>query len=76
MPAKKKKQTLEDALKRLEEITEIIENTDTPLEKSLEYYKEGVELSVFCAEILENARQEITVLHKSTDGIFEKTYVS
>ena len=58
MPAKKK-QTFENALKRLEDISEIIEDPETTLEKSLELYKEGVGLSVFCAEILQNARQEI-----------------
>ena len=76
MPAKKKKQSIEDALRRLEDIAGIIENPDTPIEKSLEFYKEGVELSVYCAEILEGARQEITVLHKTAEGIFEKPYVN
>ena len=64
--AKKKKQTLEEALTRLEEITGIMERMDTPLEESLELYKEGVGLSVFCAGLLEHVKQEITILQKSS----------
>jgi exodeoxyribonuclease VII small subunit len=67
----KKKLTLDQALERLEEITEQMEDIATPLEQSLELYKEGVELSVFCAGKLENAKQEITVLRKTAEGLFE-----
>ncbi|MCL2702921.1 MAG: exodeoxyribonuclease VII small subunit [Defluviitaleaceae bacterium] len=75
MPAKKKKLTLEEALARLEDITNIIESLETPLEKSLELYREGMELSVFCAETLEGAKQEIMVLQKSAEGLFERPFV-
>ncbi|MDR1704418.1 MAG: exodeoxyribonuclease VII small subunit [Clostridiales bacterium] len=67
----KKKYTLDQALERLEEITERIEDIATPLEQSLELYKEGVELSVFCAGKIESAKQEITVLRKTAEGLFE-----
>lgn len=69
---KTQKKTLEGALTRLEAIASKLELLDTPLEESLELYKEGVELSVFCAGVLETARQEVTVLQKTAEGLFER----
>ncbi|MBR6400100.1 MAG: exodeoxyribonuclease VII small subunit [Firmicutes bacterium] len=65
-----KKQSFEQALERLEEIAQAMENDDTGLEESVKLYKEGVELSAFCAEKLNKAHQEVTELKKTADGIF------
>ena len=68
--AKKKamEMTLEQALSRLEEITETIEKAETPLEESLELYKEGFGISVFCAEKLAAVEKEVMELKKSAKG--------
>ena len=58
----KKKQTFEDALQRLTEIAQLLEQGNTPLEESLKLYEEGAGLSSFCAQSLKDARQRITEL--------------
>ena len=65
------KKTYEQALKRLEQITSLMEDSETPLEKSAELYKEAIDLAVFCSEKLTNIEGEITVLRKDADNIFK-----
>ena len=70
-----KKKTIEQALTRLEEIVQSIENNDTSLEESIKLYKEGIDLSVFCGNKLKKAEQEIVTLKESADKIFsEETF--
>ena len=45
---KKKENNFESALKRLEEISDLLENEDTPLEDSIKLFEEGIELKEFC----------------------------
>lgn len=67
-----KKKTIEQALTRLEEIVQSIENNDTSLEESIKLYKEGIDLSVFCGNQLKKAEQEIVTLKESADKIFSE----
>lgn len=67
-----KKKNFEEALKRLEEIAEAMENEGTGLEDSVKLYKEGVELSVYCAEKLNKAEQQVYELKVNADGTFSK----
>ncbi len=60
--ARKTKQTFEDALMRLETITETMQNSVLPLEEALALYKEGAELVRFCQEKLAAAEQVLQVL--------------
>ena len=60
--------TFEESLKRLEEIVHALENGDTPLEKSISLFEEGVKLSGYCNKLLESAEQKVTVLTKDTSG--------
>lgn len=46
----------EDKLERLQQIITLLENDKLSLDKALDCYKEGVELSVDCRKMLENAR--------------------
>ncbi len=59
-------QTFEDALKRLEEVVELLEDGRLPLEEALELYSEGVLMARHCHGILESARQRIEML--TADG--------
>ena len=68
----KKKKTYEEAVKRIDEITDLLENGGVSLEQSIELYKEGAELIAFCGEKLETAERQITILNKK-DGIIEET---
>lgn len=57
--------TFEAAMKRLEEVTRRLEQPDTPLDTSLELYKEGIELIKFCNSMLDSAQQKVTVINAS-----------
>ena len=67
-----KKKNFEESLRRLEEIVNIMENSDADLDSTVKLYKEGVDLSLFCADKLKAAEQEISVLRKKAEGVFEK----
>ena len=67
-----KKKSFEQALKRLEEIVESIEEDDIALDDAVKLYKEGIELSLYCGESLNNAQQKVSELKKSADGFFYK----
>lgn len=67
--------SFEKSIERLEEIAELMEKSDTSIEKSVELYKEGIELSAYCSEVLEEAEKEVKELSKSLEGkFFEKDF--
>lgn len=57
--SEKERPSFEDALKKLESIVEKLGNQDITLEESVELYEEGLKLSKFCTETLENASLKI-----------------
>ncbi len=61
---KKKENNFENALKRLEEISDLLENEDTPLEDSIKLFEEGIELKEFCEEKLKSAKLKIDKIVK------------
>ena len=68
----KKKQSFEEAMGRLEEVVAEMEDSKTSLDKSMALYKEGITLVMRCAEYLNGAEKEITVLQQSAEGIFAR----
>lgn len=56
------KQTFEDALSRLEQITEEMENGNLSLDKSLKKFDEGIKLAAFCNNSLTEARAKVELL--------------
>jgi exodeoxyribonuclease VII small subunit len=71
MKAKKDvKNSLESSLKRLEEIVEILERGETPLDDAVMLYEEGVQISKACAEKLKAAELKIKKISKDIDGQF------
>jgi exodeoxyribonuclease VII small subunit len=60
--------TFEEAMNRLEQIVEQLEQEELSLEKSLEIFEEGMELSKFCYEKLNQAEQKLKKLIKKDDG--------
>ncbi|HEX28729.1 TPA: exodeoxyribonuclease VII small subunit [Candidatus Poribacteria bacterium] len=58
----------EDALKRLEEIVEMLESDELPLDKALELFEEGIRMSRLCSSILERAEMRIEELIREEDG--------
>jgi len=55
---------IEDAFKRLEEITAMLENPNTGLKESLDLYSEGVKLVSACKTNLEGVEKEIQILNE------------
>ena len=54
-----KAMSFEDNIKKLEEIVDKLASGEVDLEKSLEYYKQGMELKKICEEKLKNAELQI-----------------
>ena len=54
----------EAAIAELETIVKKLEDGDLPLEKSLELYERGVQLSRFCHARLEDAEKRIEILNE------------
>lgn len=59
-----KELTYEYAIKRLEEIVNLLENNEASLDESMKLFEEGTKLTAFCSEKLREAEQKITVLTK------------
>ncbi len=49
----------EESIKRLNEIVAALESGKLSLQESIDYYKEGTKLSLFCKQQLEQAKQQI-----------------
>lgn len=62
------KKTFEQALKQLEQIVQDLESGDIPLEKAIKKFEEGIELSKFCAEKLDESEKIITILTRDAAG--------
>ena len=63
----KEKQSLQDALKRLEEIVKELEGKDVDVGVGMEKYREGVELVKFCQKELGEAENEFKKLKKELE---------
>ena len=55
--------TFEENLKRLIDLVGQLENDKLPLEKALELYKEGIDLSVDCKKSLESAKLSVKAMN-------------
>ena len=58
----------EDAVNKLEEIVRALEDGNTPLDRALELYENGIALVRFCNEKLDSAEQKINMLVSGADG--------
>ncbi len=54
--------TFEEAMARLEVITQTMQNSETPLEDALQAYSEGNELVRFCQDKLAEVEQKLQVM--------------
>ena len=62
------KERFEDALKKLEKIVSKLEEGDIPLEESLKLFEEGIRLSRFCNQKLDEAEKKVEILLKGKNG--------
>lgn len=71
------KQTFEKAMKKLEQIVQDLESGELDLEKAIAKFEEGVKLSKFCFDKLDETERKITILLKDQTGnIIEKPFIS
>ena len=62
------KKTFEQAMKQLEQVVQDLESGDIPLEKAIQKFEEGIELSKFCSEKLDESEKRITILTRDATG--------
>jgi exodeoxyribonuclease VII small subunit len=55
-----KKISFEDAMTKLEQIVDKLEEGDVPLEEAIIFYKEGMELSKLCHDKLKSVEEQLT----------------
>jgi len=63
-----KKQTFEKAMKQLEQIVLELESGDSPLDKALQKFEEGIQLARFCSEKLDETEKKVTMLIQDQNG--------
>ncbi len=71
------KKTFEHSMKQLEQIVAEMESGDLPLEQAIKKFEEGMELSRFCSQKLEETERRITLLMRDKNGqLVEKPFIS
>jgi len=68
------KKSFEQSLKQLEQIVNEMESGELPLEQAIHRFEEGIELSKFCAQKLEESERKITLLMQVGGGAVEKPF--
>jgi len=62
------KQTFEKAMQQLEQIVQELESGDLPLEKAIRKFEEGIRLTRFCTEKLDETEKRVTLLMEGADN--------
>ncbi|MGD8292276.1 MAG: exodeoxyribonuclease VII small subunit [Desulfobacterales bacterium] len=62
------KKTFEMAMKQLEQIVHDLETGDLPLEKAIKKFEEGIQISKYCSEKLDESEKKITLLMRDSEG--------
>lgn len=74
MAAKKQYKDFESALKRLEEITELMESGDVSLEASIDLYTEGLDIAKYCNKKLTEAEKKIKIIKEKGGMLVEQEF--
>ena len=64
--------TFEESLEKLNQIKDKLESPDITLDESLKLYKESVEYTKTCLDILKSTDGKITVIKGELDKLVEK----
>lgn len=60
--------TFEQSMKQLERIVQELEGGDLPLETAIKKFEEGMKLTKFCSEKLDETEKKISILLKNAGG--------
>lgn len=69
-----KEMDFEQALKRLEEVVELLEKGEISLEESIRLFDEGMKLVHSCSQKLEWAEQQVEILMEKNGQIEKKLF--
>ena len=67
-----KKKTFEKAMEQLEQVVADLEAGDIPLEKALQKFEEGMALSKYCADRLDETEKKVSLLLADSQGHLEE----
>ena len=70
----RKKQSFEEAIKRLQEIVEHLEKGDLSLQESIMIFEEGNDLVRECSRMLDEAEQKVVMLRAGKNGEAEEVF--
>lgn len=72
-----KNKSFEEAMSELEKVVNELEKADLSLDESVKKFQEGMELSNYCNQLLEDAEKKISILIENKNGeIEEKDFVT
>ena len=60
--------SFEDAIRELESIVDMLEKGELPLEKALDAFQKGIELSRYCSRALDDVEKKISLLLEDDKG--------
>ncbi|MCP3951842.1 MAG: exodeoxyribonuclease VII small subunit [Desulfobacterales bacterium] len=63
-----KKKTFENAMQQLEQIVADLEAGDIPLDKALQKFEEGMSLSKYCTDRLDETEKKVSLLLADSRG--------
>ena len=63
-----KHETFENAMDRLEQIVQELEQGELPLESAFEKFEEGIKLSKLCTKKLDETEKKVMILMKDSNG--------
>lgn len=69
------KQTFEDSLEKLEQITREMEEGNLSLEASLKKFDEGMKLADFCSKKLDEAQRRVDILINKDGNLHAEPFV-
>ena len=67
-----KKKTFEKAMEQLEQVVANLETGDIPLDKALQKFEEGMALSKYCADRLDETEKKVSLLLADSQGQLEE----
>ncbi len=67
-----KKKTFEKAMEQLEQVVADLEAGDIPLDKALQKFEEGMALSKYCADRLDETEKKVSLLLADSQGHLEE----
>lgn len=73
--SKKEETSFEELMSQLEEITNKLEKEQLSLDKSVELFEQGMEISKKCNSKIEEAEKRITILINTNDEIKEENFI-